>query len=53
MNAIADRSAEALNAAAHAARAAAVPLPAAPRAIKDHALRAAAAAIRARAGEIL
>ena len=53
MNAIADRSAEALNAAAHAARAAAVPLAAAPRAIKDQALRAAAAAIRARAGEIL
>ena len=53
MNAIADRSAEALNAAAHAARVAAVPLAAAPRAIKDHALRAAAAAIRARAGEIL
>ena len=53
MNVITDRSADALNAAARAARAAAVPLAAAPRAIKDRALLAAAAAIRARAGEIL
>ena len=53
MNVITDRSADALNAAARAARAAAVPLAAAPRATKDRALLAAAAAIRARAGEIL
>ena len=53
MNVITDRSADALNAAARAARAAAVPLAAAPRAMKDRALLAAAAAIRARAGEIL
>ncbi len=53
MNAIADIAADALNAAARAARAAAVPLAAAPRAQKDQALLAAAAAIRVRAGEIL
>jgi len=53
MNALPDLAAEALNAAAHAARAAAVPLAAAPRARKDQALLAAARAIRARAGEIL
>ena len=53
MNAIGDLAATALNAAAHAARAAAVPLATAPRALKDRALLAAAAAIRARAGEIL
>ena len=52
MNVIADFAGDALTAAAHAARAAAVPLAAAPRAQKDQALHAAAAAIRARAGEI-
>lgn len=53
MNALADIAADALNAAAKAARAAAVPLAAAPRAQKDQALLAAAAAIRAAAGKIL
>lgn len=53
MNAVTDHAADALNAAATAARAAAVPLAAAPRTVKDRALRAAAAAIRARAGDIL
>jgi glutamate-5-semialdehyde dehydrogenase len=53
MNALPDLAAEALNAAAQAARAACVPLAAAPRAQKDKALLAAAAAIRAAGPRIL
>ncbi len=53
MNAQPNTAAEALHAAAQAARAAAVPLSSAPRAQKDRALLAAASAIRASAGKIL
>jgi xanthine/CO dehydrogenase XdhC/CoxF family maturation factor len=53
MNALPDLAVEALNAAAQAARAACVPLAAAPRAQKDKALLAAAAAIRAAGPRIL
>ncbi|MCS6892608.1 MAG: glutamate-5-semialdehyde dehydrogenase [Rhodovarius sp.] len=53
MNAAPSSAAEALHAAARAARAAAAALALAPRAVKDKALRAAAAAIRAEAPRIL
>jgi len=53
MNAIADETARLLDTAARAARAAATPLAGAPPAVKDAALLAAAAALRADAGNIL
>jgi glutamate-5-semialdehyde dehydrogenase len=53
VNAIADEMPRLLETAARAARAAAAELARAPRPVKDHALTAAAAALRARAPEIL
>jgi len=53
MNAIADEAARLFDTAARAARAAAVPLARAPRAMKDAALRAGATALRADAPRIL